>query len=37
MAADAMRGSEEEVRLRRDAARYRRYARNAREISVAAA
>ena len=36
MAADAMRGSPEEPRLRRDAARYRRYAQGLRENSVAA-
>jgi hypothetical protein len=36
MAADAMRGSEEEMRLRREAERYRRFARQLREGSVAA-
>ena len=36
MAADAMRGSEEEARLRRDAERYRRRARGLREVRVAA-
>jgi hypothetical protein len=36
MAADAMRGSEEEVRLRRDAERYRRFALQLGEVSVAA-
>jgi len=36
MAADAMRGGEEEVRLRHDAQRYRRWARNLRPLTVAA-
>jgi hypothetical protein len=36
MAAEAIRGSEEEIRLRREAERYRRFARESREVSVAA-